>query len=76
MVMPRWSVDLTILLLIQPFLNQRKEENDIRKYFMINFHERMGPSWDRTGSAIATDCRTRSRLWDNFEVIFSIISKF
>ena len=26
-----------------PFLNQRKEENDCRKYFMISLHERMLP---------------------------------
>ena len=28
-----------------PFLNQRKGENDHRKYFMINLHERMLPAW-------------------------------
>ena len=28
-----------------PFLNQRKGENDRRKYFMINLHERMLPTW-------------------------------
>ena len=27
-----------------PFLNQRKEENDRRQYFMINLHERMLPT--------------------------------
>ena len=27
----------------RPFLNQRKGENDRRKYFMINLHERMLP---------------------------------
>ena len=27
-----------------PFLNQRKGENDHRKYFMINLHERMLPT--------------------------------
>ena len=27
-----------------PFLNQRKGENDRRKYFMINLHERMLPT--------------------------------
>ena len=32
----------------QSFLNQRKEENDRRNYFMINLHERLGPSQDRT----------------------------
>ena len=31
-----------------PFLNQRKGENDSRKYFMINLHERMLPT--RCGS--------------------------
>ena len=29
-------------------MNQRKEENDRRNYFMINFHESMGPGRDRT----------------------------
>ena len=28
-----------------PFLHQRKGENDRRKYFMINLHERMLPTW-------------------------------
>ena len=27
-----------------PYLNQRKGENDRRKYFMINLHERMLPT--------------------------------
>ena len=27
-----------------PFLNQRKGENDRKKYFMINLHERMLPT--------------------------------
>ena len=27
-----------------PFLNQRKEENDHRKYFVVNLHERMLPT--------------------------------
>ena len=43
-----------------PFLNQRKEENDHRKYFMINLHERMlltsvgvkpATSWSPVGRA-------------------------
>ena len=29
-------------------MNQRKEENDRRNYFMINLHESMGPGRDRT----------------------------
>ena len=29
---------------VMPFLNQRKGENDHRKYFMINLHERMLPT--------------------------------
>ena len=28
-----------------PFLNQQKGEYDYRKYFMINLHERMLPTW-------------------------------
>ena len=35
-----------VLLVInrqQPFLNQRKEENDRRNYFMINHHESLNP---------------------------------
>ena len=32
----------------QPFLNQRKEENDLRKYLMINGQECMGPGQDQT----------------------------
>ena len=32
----------------QPFLNQQKEENDRRNYFMISLHESMGPGWDQT----------------------------
>ena len=49
----------------EPFLNQRKEENDCRNYFMINLDESMGPGQDRSpvtpGSAVglATDCTTR-----------------
>ena len=44
-----------------PFLNQRKGENDRRKYFMINLHERMLPtsvgaepatSWSSVGRRI------------------------
>ena len=44
-----------------PFLNQRKGENDRRKYFMINLHERMLPistgvepatSWSPVGRRI------------------------
>ena len=30
--------------ILSPFLNQQKGENDRRKYFMINFHERMLPT--------------------------------
>ena len=45
-----------------PFLNQRKGENDRRKYFMINLHERMLPtsarvepttSWSPVGRAFS-----------------------
>ena len=32
----------------QPFMNQQKEENDHRNYFMINLHKSMGPGRDRT----------------------------
>ena len=32
----------------QPFLNQRKEENGHRNFFMTNLRESMGPGWDRT----------------------------
>ena len=30
--------------------SQRKEENDRRKYFMIDLHESKGPGWDHTHS--------------------------
>ena len=54
----RQSVHLTTLFhtfcahtfacnLQQPFLNQWKEENDRRNYFMINLQEIMGPGQDR-----------------------------
>ena len=32
----------------QPFLNQQKEENDHKNYFMINLHQSMGPGRDQT----------------------------
>ena len=32
----------------QPFLNQQKEENDCRNYFMINLHKRMGLGRNQT----------------------------
>ena len=50
-----------------PFLNQRKGENDRRKYFMINLHERMLPtsarvepatSWSPVGRA--SNCATEA----------------
>ena len=61
-----------------PFLNQRKGENDRRKYFMINLHERMLPtsagvepatSWSPVGRASncateAGDASVRSDCWD------------
>ena len=57
-----------------PFLNQRKGENDRRKYFMINLRERMLPtsagfepatSWSPVGRA--SNCATEAvhRLLDN-----------
>ena len=51
-----------------PFLNQQKEENDRRKYFMINLHERMLPtsvgvepttSWSPVGRHIQLNHRGR-----------------
>ena len=51
-----------------PFLNQRKGENDRRKYFMINLHERMLPtsagvepatSWSPVGRRIQFSHRGR-----------------
>ena len=54
-----------------PFLNQRKGENDRRKYFMINLHERMLPtsagvepatSWSPIGRRIQLSHRGRSPL--------------
>ena len=51
-----------------PFLNQRKGENDRRKYFMINLHERMLPtsagvepatSWSPVGRRIQLSHRGR-----------------
>ena len=51
-----------------PFLNQRKGENDRRKYFMINLHERMLPtsagvepatSWSPVGRRIQLSHRDR-----------------
>ena len=51
-----------------PFLNQRKGENDSRKYFMINLHERMLPtsagvepatSWSPVGRRIQLSHRGR-----------------
>ena len=52
-----------------PFLNQRKGENDRRKYFMINLHERMLPtlagvepvtSWSQVGQRI----QLSPKYWD------------
>ena len=34
---------LSLVTYTKHFLNQRKKENDGRKYFMINHHESMGP---------------------------------
>ena len=54
-----------------PFLNQRKGENDRRKYFMINLHERMLPtsagvepatSWSPVGRRIQLSHRGRPFL--------------
>ena len=39
---------LTSTSYIYLFLNQRKEMNGRRNYFMINLHESMGPGRDRT----------------------------
>ena len=57
-----------LVLGILPFLNQRKGENDRRKYFMINLHERMLPtstgvepstSWSPVGRRIQLSHRGR-----------------
>ena len=56
-----------------PFLNQRKGENDRRKYFMISLHERMLPtsagvepatSWSPVGRRIQLSHRGRL-FWHN-----------
>ena len=53
-----------------PFLNQRKGENDRRKYFTINLHERMLPtsagvkpatSWSPVGRA--SNWATEAGIW-------------
>ena len=48
-------------------MNQRKEENDRRNYFMINLHESMGPGRDRTRDPLICSqtricCQTRYRM--------------
>ena len=45
----------------QPFLNQQKEENDHRNYFMIKLHKSMGPGGDQTHVPWICSCR-RYRL--------------
>ena len=59
-----------------PFLNQRKGENDRRKYFMINLHERMLPTsagvepatfWSPVGRRIQLS--HRGRLNDVAQII-------
>ena len=63
-----------------PFLNQRKGENDHRKYFMINLHERMlptsagvepGTSWSPVGRRIQLS--HRGRLGTAQMMIFSLV---
>ena len=58
----------SIVHILSPFLNQRKGENDRRKYFMINLHERMLPtsagvepatSWSPVGRRIQLSHRSR-----------------
>ena len=46
----------------QLFFYQQKEENDHRKYFMINLHERMlpNPRGDQARYLLIT---SRSRIW-------------
>ena len=55
-----------------PFLNQWKGENDRRKYFIINLHERMLPtsvgvepatSWSTVGRHIQLRHRGRQLIW-------------
>ena len=55
-----------------PFLNQRKGENDRRKYFMINLHERMWPTsagvepaTSRSPVGRRIQLSHRGRLWDD-----------
>ena len=57
-----------------PFLNQRKGENDRRKYFMLNLHERMLPtsagvepatSWSPVGRRIQLSHRGLHKVWSN-----------
>ena len=56
-----------------PFLNQRKGENDRKKYFMINLYERMLPtsagvepatSWSPVGQRIQLSHRGRPKIKD------------
>ena len=56
-----------------PFLNPRKGENDRRKYFMVNLHERMLPtsagvelatSWSPVGRTIQLSHRGRHHWWN------------
>ena len=63
-----------------PFLNQRKGENDRRKYFMINLHERMLPtsagvepatSWSPVGRRIQLSHQGRPiHCYNNFKVMW------
>ena len=61
-----------------PFLNQRKGENDRRKYFMINLHERMLPtsagvepatSWSSVGRRIQLSHRGRLKILNMIDII-------
>ena len=65
-----------------PFLNQRKGENDRRKYFMINLHERMLPtsagvqpatSWSPVGRA--SNCATRPARHGEVFIMSSFVEK-
>ena len=60
------------------YLNQQKEENDSRKYFMINLHESMGPGLDQThnpGSALGLPL-SRLHYGDGVHVgLYEIIQK-
>ena len=75
-----WSVYLTIHSFARHrklhFLNQRKGENDRRKYFMINLHERMLPTQRGSNCNLLITSRTRIQMSQRGRFTFCNYNRF